>query len=128
MFEKFMEKLGKREEENMEFKPFPVNPANAEAKEAVQQSAPVQSNEAKPENVELKVVRPESFEEVGSIADFLLGGCTVVLNLEVLDQGTTLRVLDFLNGVTYCTEGEIKRVAPNTFIITPHANVDISDM
>ena len=39
-----------------------------------------------------------------------------------------MRMLDFLNGVTYCTDGEIKKVAQTTFIITPHANVDISDM
>jgi FtsZ-interacting cell division protein YlmF len=37
-------------------------------------------------------------------------------------------MLDFLNGVTYCQDGEIKRVAPSTFIITPHSDVDISDM
>jgi cell division inhibitor SepF len=37
-----------------------------------------------------------------------------------------MRMLDFLNGVTYTTDGDIKPVANNTYIITPH-NVDVSD-
>jgi cell division inhibitor SepF len=35
-------------------------------------------------------------------------------------------MLDFLNGVTYANDGEIKNVAKSTYIITPH-NVDVSD-
>ena len=77
-------------------------------------------------NIELKVVRPAGFDEVSDIADYLLDGYTVVLNLELLDAAQTLRMLDFLNGVTYSTDGEIKNVAKSTYIITPH-NVDISD-
>lgn len=77
-------------------------------------------------NIELKVVRPVSFDEVSEIADYLIEGYTVVLNLELLDGAQTLRMLDFLNGVTYSNEGEIKNVAKSTYIITPH-NVDVSD-
>ena len=77
-------------------------------------------------NIELKVVRPVSFDEVSEIADYLIEGCTVVLNLELLDGAQTLRMLDFLNGVTYSNDGEIKNVAKSTYIITPH-NVDVSD-
>jgi cell division inhibitor SepF len=77
-------------------------------------------------NIELKVVRPATFAEVGNIADYLLDGCTVVLNTELLDEPTTFRMLDFLNGVTYSTDGEIKNVSRATYIITPH-NVDVSD-
>ena len=77
-------------------------------------------------NIELKVVRPASFEEVSDIADHLIAGCTVVLNMELLDNVQTIRMLDFLNGVTYSNDGEIKNVAKNTYIITPH-NVDVSE-
>ena len=130
MFEKFMEKFTKREEKDeMEFKPF-------EQTQRAEVAAPV-AHEAEPEEkthdnrsngVELKVIRPESYEEVRTVADNLLAGCTVVLNVEALDKHVIFRMLDFLNGVTYCQDGEIKRVAPSTFIITPHSNVDISDM
>lgn len=73
-----------------------------------------------------KVVKPQSFEEVGTIADYLLDGCTVILNTELIDKPVCLRMLDFLNGVTYTTDGDIKSVAVNTYIITPH-NVDVSE-
>ena len=129
MFEKFMEKLTKQKENNdeMEFKPF--EPVEAAALTAAANQPARETNEAEEsESVELKVIRPESYSEVSSVADNLLAGCTVVLNLEALDQAQILRMLDFLNGVTYCTEGEIKRVAQSTFIITPHSNIDISDM
>lgn len=128
MFEKFMEKFNKREEEEqIEFKVFEQIEAQASVKEPEEEiKAPEQKKNS--DSVELKVIRPEAYEEVSTVADSLLAGCTVVLNLEVLDKATIHRMLDFLNGVTYCTDGEIKKVAPNTFIITPHSNVDISDM
>ena len=76
-------------------------------------------------NIELKVVRPAVFDEIRDIADYLLDGCTVVLNLELLDEATTNDMLCFLYGVTYCTDGEIRNVARSTFIVTPH-NVNVS--
>lgn len=71
-------------------------------------------------SIELKVVRPATFEEVGPIADYLLDGCTVVLNFELLEKVTITRMLDFLYGVVYTMDGEIKNVAPSTYIITPN--------
>jgi cell division inhibitor SepF len=35
-------------------------------------------------------------------------------------------MLDFLNGITYSKDGEIKKVAQSTYIITPN-NVDVND-
>ena len=70
-------------------------------------------------NIELKVVRPESINEAIAVADYLIAGCTVVLNLEALDEDIIERMLDFLNGVSYVIGGEIKNVSPGTFIITP---------
>lgn len=75
--------------------------------------------------LELKVVRPESYKAVGQIADHLLNRCTVVLNLEAAEKETARRIVDFLNGVAYSIDGQIKPVANNTFVITPK-NVTIS--
>ncbi len=77
-------------------------------------------------SIELKVVRPEQFEDVSSIADHLLSGRTVVLNLEAASKEMARRLLDFLSGVAYSIDGQMKRVANNTYIITPN-NVDVSD-
>ncbi len=76
--------------------------------------------------VELKVVRPEAFANVTEIADHLLNHCTVVLNLEATNREAAKRIIDFLAGVAYSINGQLKNVANNTYIITP-CNVDVAD-
>lgn len=75
--------------------------------------------------LELKVVRPESYDTVDKIADHLLNRKTVVLNLEATNKETAKRLIDFLSGVAYSINGTIRRVATNTFVLTP-SNVGIS--
>lgn len=76
-------------------------------------------------NLELKVVKPERYDNVSQIANHLLNRRTVVLNLEETNKETARRLLDFLSGVTYSINGNLKRVANNTYVITP-CNVDVS--
>ena len=75
--------------------------------------------------IELKVVKPERYDNVTQIADHLLNHRNVVLNLEATNRETARRILDFLSGVAYSIDGQLKRVANNTFVITP-CNVDVS--
>lgn len=87
---------------------------NAPAARTAPKSAPVSSGA-----LELKICKPQSFSEVGTIADHLMNRCTVVLNLETTTKETARRIVDFLNGVSYSIDGQIKPVANNTFVITP---------
>ncbi|MBU3818887.1 MAG: cell division protein SepF [Candidatus Faecalibacterium intestinavium] len=75
---------------------------------------------------QLKVVlvKPERFEDASTIADHLNNKRTVVLNLESASKEISRRLIDFLSGVAYANNGQVKRVANSTFIITPY-NVDI---
>lgn len=75
---------------------------------------------------QLKVVlvKPERFENASEIADHLKEKRTVVLNLESTNKDVARRLIDFLSGVAYADEGKIKKVAANTYIITPYS-VDI---
>lgn len=75
---------------------------------------------------QLKVVlvKPERFENASEIADQLKEKRTVVLNLESTNKDVARRLIDFLSGVAYAGEGKIKKVAANTYIITPY-HVDI---
>ena len=75
---------------------------------------------------QLKVVlvKPERFENASEIADNLKDKRTVVLNLESTNKDVARRLIDFLSGVAYAGEGKIKKVAANTYIITPYS-VDI---
>ena len=71
---------------------------------------------------QLKVVlvKPDRFEAASEIADQLKEKRTVVLNLESTNKDVARRLIDFLSGVAYAGEGKIKKVAANTYIITPY--------
>ena len=70
------------------------------------------------------LVKPERFENASEIADHLKDKRTVVINLESTNKEVARRLVDFLSGVAYAGEGKIKKVAANTYIITPY-HVDI---
>ena len=74
--------------------------------------------------LQVVLVKPERFEDASTIADQLNAKRTVVLNLESTGKEVSRRLIDFLSGVAYANNGQIKRVATSTFIITPY-NVDI---
>ena len=76
-------------------------------------------------SLELKVIRPDRWESFNQIADHLINRRTVVLNLEATNKETARRMIDFLGGVVYTIEGDIKKVSPNTWVLTP-SNVDMS--
>ena len=74
--------------------------------------------------LQVVLVKPERYEEAASIADNLCETRTVGLNLESTNRDIARRLLDFLSGVAYANNGQIKRVANSTYIITPY-NVDV---
>ena len=74
--------------------------------------------------LQVVLVKPERFENAAEIADHLRDRRTVVLNLEQTHKDIARRLIDFLSGVAYAQEGKIKKVAVNTYIITPY-NVDL---
>ena len=74
--------------------------------------------------LQVVLVKPERFEDASTIADQLNAKRTVVLNLESTGKEVSRRLIDFLSGVADANNGQIKRVATSTFIITPY-NVDI---
>ncbi|MBO5495483.1 MAG: cell division protein SepF [Eubacterium sp.] len=74
--------------------------------------------------LQVVLVKPERFEEAAAIGDNLNEKRTVVLNLESTNRDVARRLLDFLSGVAYASNGAIKKVANNTYIITPY-NVDV---
>ena len=74
--------------------------------------------------LQVVLVTPEQFSEAVTIADHLNDKRTVVLNLESTNREIARRLLDFLSGVAYANNGQIKRVANSTYIITPY-DVDV---
>lgn len=75
--------------------------------------------------LQVVLAKPERFEDAKEIADHLNEKRTVVLNLEGTNKEVARRLVDLLNGVAYANGGQLKKVANNTFIITPY-NVDVT--
>ena len=74
--------------------------------------------------LKVAVEKPQRFDDASTVADHLNAKRTVVLNLESANKDVSRRILDFLSGVAYANNGQIKKVANCTFIITPY-NVGI---
>lgn len=69
--------------------------------------------------IELKVVKPTEFKNASQIADHLLNRRTVVLNLEATDKENARRLIDFLTGVAYSIDGQIKRSGQQRLCLRP---------
>ncbi len=75
--------------------------------------------------MELRVIKPTSFDDARDITDTLLSGRAVVLNLEGLDIELAHRIMDFTFGSCYAINGNLRKVSNYILVITP-PGVDIS--
>ena len=78
--------------------------------------------------MQVVLVRPERFETAAEIADHLRDKRAVLVNLETTPKDVTRRLVDFLSGVAYATDGKVKKIAANTYIITPPSIDLMGDM
>ena len=70
------------------------------------------------------VVSPDSFEEARDIAEHLKQKKPVVINLESVEKEVARRIIDFLSGAVYATEGNIQTISAGIFLVAPY-NVGI---
>ena len=126
------------DEEDDEFEDFtprapekiPVTPRTAAPQRVAYNSFEEKRDSNKVVNIhattqlQVVLVKPERFENAAEIADHLREKRTVVLNLEQTNKDIARRLIDFLSGVAYAQDGKIKKVAVNTYLITPY-NVDL---
>ena len=70
--------------------------------------------------VSLKLVTPKSLADTAKIADYLIAGSSVVLNIEEISAEDFVRFMDYLNGVLYVIHGNMKPVSKTTFVATPN--------
>ena len=75
-------------------------------------------------NIELKVMKPSSFEELLKATDYLIDGKTVLLNLEGTDAVLMRRMIDFISGAAYALSANIKQATKDSYFIAP-GKVDI---
>ena len=67
----------------------------------------------------LKVVKPRDYQDGPLIADYLMDGYTVVMNIEELERAAVMRLIDFLLGVIHVLDGDMRRVTKTTLVLTP---------
>ena len=79
--------------------------------------------------IALKIVNPKEYDKAkaAEIADFLINGNTVLLNIENLTTPHTVRYLDYLSGATHAVGGMMTRVGKTTIVVAPK-NVDVSSI
>ena len=122
---RFLHPVNDEDEDYLEFDE-PESPFVEERPRPERERPIVDSRRGKVVNIhattQLKVVlvKPERFENASEIADHLKERRTVVINLESTHKDIARRLVDFLSGVAYAGEGKIKKVAANTYIITPY--------
>ena len=75
----------------------------------------------------VKVVKPHDYQDGPAIADLLIEGYTVVMNIEALERAATLRLIDFVLGALHVLGGELRRVTKTTLILSPRTGELIGD-
>ena len=99
-----------------------------EPKKPVSKITPIGKNQKKNTTtlgMEVCVIKPTSIEDEIEIADTLLSGRTVLINMEGLNVEIAQRIIDFTSGATYAMHGSLQKVSNYIFLATPNG-VDIS--
>jgi cell division inhibitor SepF len=74
---------------------------------------------------EVLVIEPRQFEESVDIVEHLRTRKSVLLNLHMLDNEQSQRVVDFLSGACHAIDGHQQRIGDGVFLFAP-ASVVIS--
>ena len=70
-------------------------------------------------------VKPKVYDDdIKGIADQIVDGYTVLINLEETPKDAIIRIIDFVSGCAYVRRGNVQRIARNIFIVTPN-NVEL---
>lgn len=83
-------------------------------------SSSVRTVRAATPTLQVILVKPTEYTDAKKIADHLMNNRTVVLVLEDATEATRRRIIDFLIGVAYAMNGNLKPIANQTYIVTPH--------
>lgn len=74
------------------------------------------------------VTSPKVFENAQEIADHMREGRAVLTNFENTDYEIARRIVDFVSGVAYALNGNIKKVGQGVFLCAPHGVEVTHDM
>lgn len=75
--------------------------------------------------VRVVVMHPRSLEDGQTIADQVKGRRPVIVNLDLADERSGQRLLNFLSGVVYALDGSLRKVGDGIFLATP-SNIEVA--
>lgn len=86
------------------------------------EEASVRSGRVAPANAkpQMSMASPKSFDDAAKLADSLLAGKTILLNLDGAGKVDSRRLLDFLSGAAYAIQGYVKRVSGGIYLVVPN--------
>jgi len=64
-------------------------------------------------------IRPTRYDQSKDVADLLKSGQPVEMNIGAADSEIARRLIDFASGVIYGIEGQMEKIAPGVFLLTP---------
>lgn len=79
----------------------------------------VLNNTSRATTHELVVLEPRSFEDALDIVSSLRDKKSVILNLHILDNEQSQRIIDFLAGATHAIDGHQQKIGEGVFIFAP---------
>ena len=91
------------------------------------QPVPVEPEAFAPAAPALKIVNPKEYKDAIEIANLLINGNTILLNIESIAKDQAIRLLDYLNGAVHVAGGLMTKVSKTTIVIAPK-NVDVSSI
>lgn len=75
--------------------------------------------------LQLVIIKAEKFNDAAEIADLFKNKKAVIINLDKTNKEVANRLIDFLGGVAYAADGDLKRITETSYALVPY-NVDIS--
>ena len=91
------------------------------------QPVPAEPEAFAPAAPALKIVNPKDYKDAVEIANLLINGNTILLNIESIAKEQAIRLLDYLNGAVHVAGGIMTKVSKTTIVIAPK-NVDVSSI
>lgn len=82
---------------------------------------------SKRQQLRVVVIQPRSFDDVPSVVEHIKAKRPIILNLDVCEQKSRQRVLDFMSGATYGSGGRMQKVSEWIFLSAP-ASVQIDNV
>jgi cell division inhibitor SepF len=105
---------------------FGFGPAEPQGTETTTRPRPTASRRRAGDMSEIVTLDPQSYADGKEIAAHYRQGVPVIVNIAALSEADAAKIFHFMIGLKEGLEGQLKRVTPKVFLLTP-AHVAVSD-